>query len=294
MHHNLLHTTNPIHEWEHAPGSFDELLISWNARRPERGHFALDVSVLQGVWSSWLPYAEWGDNFQRGFVEQADGIRVDQDTVEAPGSRAFRIRVRAENGASMQEMRALHVCASCKQRAEVFAVPDKSLHLPVPPISQMALDDPRRKRLCSPTSLTALLRYFAPHNKFQPLAIADKVWDAGSDIYGNWVLNVAEGYAQLGGEYFCWAERLLNLKALFERLPVAISVRGPLAGSAEAYASGHLLVVKGFDAEKGEVLCMDPAFPTDAETDIRYPINDLDAAWQRRGRIAYVFRPSFA
>ena len=71
-----------------------------------------------------------------------------------------------------------------------------------------------------------------------------------------------------------------------------ISVRGPLPGSALPYKSGHLLVVIGFDAEEKEVICMDPAFNTNAETRVRYKLYDLLQAWKRRKNVAYTFSSS--
>ncbi len=68
-----------------------------------------------------------------------------------------------------------------------------------------------------------------------------------------------------------------------------VSVRGPLINSATPYARGHLLVVIGFNPEKGEVICMDPAFPTDEKTHVRYPLADFLQAWERRGNLAYLF-----
>jgi hypothetical protein len=160
----------------------------------------------------------------------------------------------------------------------------------------MALSDPRNKRLCSPTALTAVIRFLAPQHSLDPLQTAERVWDQTSDIYGNWALNVAEGYAQLQGKLFCWAERLSRfeqvLSSLHQKLPLVLSVRGPLPGSALPYENGHLLVVKGFNADTKQVLCMDPAFETDAKTDVAYDLAPFIAAWQRRGQLAYVFVPS--
>jgi hypothetical protein len=295
-HHILPPNPFPSYEWgvENIP-PFKELLISWNALRPTLGHYAIDVAVLRNEsWSSWLPYAEWGVNFQRGFVLEKESVRVDQDTVMVASARGFRIRVRAEEGAAMETFRALHVCAN--ERKEGAKTPLISISLQVPLLSQMALQDPRRKRLCSPTSLTAVLRFLRPQHLLDPLQMAERVWDQTSDIYGNWVLNVAEGYAQLQGKWFCWAERLSGfdsvLASLHQKVPLVLSVRGPLLGSAQLYERGHLLVVKGCDAEARKVLCMDPAFETDAKTDVTYDLDDFIAAWQRRGRLAYVFSPT--
>ena len=55
------------------------------------------------------------------------------------------------------------------------------------------------------------------------------------------------------------------------------------------YEEGHLIVVKGYDASKKRVLCMDPAYPTNAETNVEYPYEAFMDAWGRRRRLAYLF-----
>jgi hypothetical protein len=34
---------------------------------------------------------------------------------------------------------------------------------------------------------------------------------------------------------------------------------------------------------------MDPAFPADHQTHVRYPLPEFLEAWNRRGRVAYIF-----
>lgn len=48
--------------WEHVcEQSFDELFLSWNGRRPERGEWKFWVCLLlQGRWTAPMPYAYWG------------------------------------------------------------------------------------------------------------------------------------------------------------------------------------------------------------------------------------------
>jgi hypothetical protein len=91
-------------------------------------------------------------------------------------------------------------------------------------------------------------------------------------------------------------ERLLDFEALYQQLdrgvPVIVSVRGPLPGSASPYAKGHLLVVRGYDASSQKVLCMDPAFPADEKTLVSYELSDFIQAWDRRGNLAYILVPS--
>ena len=301
MHHHFFGTLSDAssHEWRHStPTPFNELIVSWNSERPAQGHFAIELSVHSNdAWSPWLRTAEWGASSQRGFVASAEFVSVNQDTIALTQGRygsAFAVRVLAKEGASLHALRALHVCASSLPHVASWTPIDTlgSGVLPVCGLSQMALADPRKARVCSPTSLTAVLRFLCSALAVDPIQFAESAWDADSDIFGNWSLNVAAAAALLGAKWACWAERLSGFGAALQHLqagtPVVISVRGPLVVSAELYQSGHLLVVKGFDAPRREVLCMDPAFPSDAATDVRYPLEALLAAWERRGRLAYV------
>jgi hypothetical protein len=105
------------------------------------------------------------------------------------------------------------------------------------------------------------------------------VHDQTFDIYGNWVFNTA------ATEKFR-VTRLASFEELYTHLPAVVSVQGPLEGAPLPYLSGHLLVVRGWEA--GRVLVMDPAFPTHEETLTSYPIESFLAAWDRRRRLAYI------
>jgi hypothetical protein len=291
------------YEWEsQSITAFNELLISWNSSRPEQGHYSVQVSVKNEAWSPWMPYAEWGQAHQRSFIwkDVQQNVEIYQDAVALkqghPGT-AFKVRVCAEEGATLEGLRSLHVCAS--QGADIydtaFQADTESIALEVNGVSQMALDDPRAHRLCSPSSTTAVLHYLLQDPSIHPLDFAEASWDGGFDIFGNWVLNVAEAsHCSQDSGLVCWVERYSSFQPILEGLyagfPSVISIRGPITGSAQPYKEGHLLVIIGFDTSTQEVLCMDPAFPTDEDTLVRYDIQDLLRAWERRGRIAYVFR----
>ena len=107
------------------------------------------------------------------------------------------------------------------------------------------------------------------------------------------MFNAAQAAVELGPNWNCWVERLSSFNDIYGRLhqgtPVIVSIRGPLPKSALPYAKGHLIAVVGYDPEKKEVICMDPAFPKNAQTLIGYNASDFIQAWNRRGKIAYVF-----
>ncbi len=282
---------------------FEELLITWNASRPTRGHYSIYVSVKTGNWSPWLLYATWGNAFQKGTVSTLENlpVRVYQDaveTLEGALGNGFKVKIIAEKGADISGLKSIHVCSS-KPNSMVVSSQcidiTKSYQLAVNGLSQMALIDERGNRLCSPTSTTAVIRFLKNEDTLDPIQFAENVWDASFDIFGNWVFNVAEAYNQIkDASISCWVERLTGFQNILERLqegfPVVISVRGPLTGSAQSYKSGHLLAVIGFDSKTREVICMDPAFDKNSETQVRYNLEDLVTAWNRRKNVAYIFR----
>lgn len=292
---SMLHRNLIEEEWEEENLlPFDELMLSWNAKRPCKGRLLFYVSVKHDEWSPWLLYASWGSHGQSSFKDQKPPVQIYQDAVEIKEKKAtgFKIRVVAEEGASLKSIW-LHVYTN----GDKIPLLGKSflgstISLSVPRISQMKVNHKRYADLCSPTSITAAVRYLANDPSIEVIEVAEKVWDSGFDLFGNWVFNVAQGSTYLN-EWHCWVERLNGFdaiyKCLLEKIPVVVSVRGPLPGSALPYARGHLLVVRGFDRENQKVLCMDPAFSQDSETYVSYDLLDFIEAWNRRGNVAYIF-----
>lgn len=281
---------------------FDELLITWNIDNFHKGHYAVYASVkIDNKWSDYLLYAIWGNNEKKSFCSKGEkrDVRVCQDAVAVLNSKkgeAFKIKIIAKDGAAIKNLKKIHVCASYLPLIGYKAFDEKAqdISLEVKGLSQMALKDERNHRLCSPTSTTAVIKYLNNESNLHPIEFAEKIWDSGFDIFGNWVFNAAQAYSELKNEdYSCWAERLKDfsdvLFLLHKGLPVVISIRGPLPKSAKPYASGHLLVIKGYDSKTKEVICMDPAFDKDEDTSVKYNLNDLLIAWERRKNIAYIF-----
>lgn len=287
-------------EWrEENIAPFDELILTWNGSRPIQGNYQIYVSLKAEEWSPYLLYATWGADHQMSFLSVVEGcpVRAYQDAVEVlRGQKAtgFQIKIVGENGAELQCLRSLHVFTNDRSRAPfenyLFS---ESMHLDVQGLSQRNLPHPRAMDLCSPTSTSAVVRYLLNKSDLDPVSFAQRAWDQGFDIFGNWVLNVVEASNLLGGSWDCWVERLSGFADIYaklkEKTPVVVSVRGPLVGSALPYGKGHLLVVMGFDAQNQQVLCMDPAFPTKEETLVSYPLQDFLEAWGRRGFISYIF-----
>lgn len=156
---------------------------------------------------------------------------------------------------------------------------------------------------CSPTSTSMLLAYWADQldaaglreTPPQAAAACHDVTYAGT---GNWPFNTAHAAAMDGGRLHAMVTRLSSF-AQVERLvgagvPVAISIAyapGELGSSPIASTDGHLIVVRGFSAQ-GDVVCNDPAFPSDASVMVTYDRAQLTKAWQHSMGTTYVVWPN--
>ena len=273
-----------------------ELLFSFNALLPAQGYYYFYLRVRSGGWSDWQYIAAWGDSFRGTVVTENEFFSFASDTLTAKTPYdAFEVKVCTLHGASLRNIKHLYAatCIGLPQSTLQGAEQFKSVQLPCTPgYSQMVLDHPRHKDLCSPTSVTNVLAYLL-NEPIAPLLVASIAHDDTADIYGNWMLNAAAAYAVSGGKCPCHVQRLSGFAEVIELLtlgrPVVVSIKGPLPGSATPYANGHLMMVYGYDAATQEVLCIDSAFPTDEGTRVRYKLNDFLQAWARRGNLAYVF-----
>ncbi len=282
---------------------FTQLLFSWNAIRPSKGYFIFSVQVRDAQskkWTPWYKMIEWGCcGVQRSFKSDAHaGIEYVHVRLET-GARcvdAFRIKIESADDAPLSNMASVSVALS---NFNLFLPEDTtgyktalSLKIEgVPTFSQFLLDHPRNAGLCSPTSSAMVSSYWLKHI-VDPLEFAEGSYDYGLEAYGSWPFNTAHMYEVSRGLISSYVCRLPSFNYLYQylkkRVPVIVSVRGPLEGSATPYANGHLLVVIGFDSETQEVICHDPAFDSLSTVLKRYPLAQFLSAWERRHRLAYI------
>jgi hypothetical protein len=299
--------------WEEPQTSpFDELIVSWNAKRPDTGKILICVSVFhqQGnkwKWSTWHKLAAWGPDSQRSFFDKRNYFvhtnytRVEvKHKAKACGFRIKAIFCDGANPGSLKAFFANHANLSKARASNSYFNKPTVLIKGVPCQSQMVLDHPRFTDLCSPTSLSIVVNYFRrilygemalPMEDFV-VDFAEKVRDQGNlDIYGNWILNVPQAYDATHGGVFYTVQRLNGFSDLYDllkqKIPVVVSVRR-LRGGATPYAHGHLLVVVGWNNARQRVLCVDPAFKGSKNTQKAYPLKSFIQAWGSSTNLSYV------
>lgn len=273
---------------------FDELLASWSGKRPKKGFFKFEISIYSNNrWSAWVPYAEWNSTQQHLY-----GIQSSRDIpnfLKGKQASGFRVRLTAHQGASLKSIRAVHVTTTDNRTHSIAShIPlSSSLLLNVPKFSQIALEHVDSTRICSPIATAAAVSYLASSEQLNLIEFMKSVFEPRAQLYGAWVLNTAQAAHELDNGWYCYVTRLNSIQAIIDQLnrkyPVVVSIQGPIPGSARPYESGHLLVIRGYDAINKKVLCMDPAFPTNDETYVAYNVEDFLTAWRRRNGLAYIF-----
>ena len=281
---------------------FTQLIFSWNAIRPKEGYFSFYVQVRDAQsrrWGVWHHMADWGAHVQKSYLSKSDGsssfvhVRLEMDNKSL--ADAFRIKIVPRQDASLS---LIHSCAVALSDFNSFKTEQivsgelPSIHIKgVPTIAQFALEHEEHSRMCSPVSCTMLIHYLMGEYK-DPLIFAAQAFDKGLGVYGSWPYNIAHAFECCAGRIHFFVSRMNSFIDLHEQLmkgiPVVVSVRGNLPGALKPFPHGHLLLVVGWDNEKREVLCHDPAAESDEKVFKHYPIADFLRAWECSHRLSYV------
>lgn len=286
---------------------FTQLIFSWNAKRPSKGHYSFWVSARDAKtkqWGSWHRMIDWGAGVQRSYLSKSSDSfshyqHVRLEIADNTHADAFRVRIQAHDAADFLNVHAFAVSTSnfndfqSEDLSELTKLGSVMVD-GVPKLSQFLLDHPKNDSLCSPTS-TTMLSSFLCGKQIDPLEFADQAYDEGLGVFGSWPFNTAHAFEQCRGSFLFFTARLNSFARLHQRLqqglPVVVSVRGPLEGAALPYKNGHLIVVVGWDAKKQEVICHDPAFKKLKEVTRRYSAREFMQAWERSKRLAYIAEP---
>ncbi len=290
---------------------FTQLIVSFNAERPTDGSFEFFLRVHarnknDNEWEPWIKIATWSDSVQKSFFSKTSDmtfnyVRLEMNVTlfdEGYGD-GFQVKVEKTKAASLDSVKGLFVCASNYKEFKPERPYLASKGLPsvrvkgVPKKSQKLIDHPRIGALCSPTTLSMVLE-FLTREPIDPLETARNVYDEGLDVFGSWPFNMAYAFEKANGDFFFYVARLSSfaqLHRMLSSMPVGLSVRGSIKGARKNYPSGHFLVVVGYDADKKQVICFDPAFDTLDKVEVAYDIAEFLPAWERSNRLIYRVRP---
>jgi len=285
---------------------FNQLIFSWNSLRPIKGYFTFSGQTRDAKtkkWGPWYKMSEWGADVARSFIQKGTNgsgffhVRLETGTALAD---AFRIKVETKDGALSSSLKSINVCTANFEKFKSEPVTQELFQLPsikvagVPRISQYELAHPHSDRICSPTSCAMLTSYLLG-TLIDAHTFAQGAFDHGLGKYGSWPFNIAHAFDVCQGNILFAVTRLDSFKNLHQllakKLPVVVSVRGPLEGAPGAYAQGHLLLVIGWDAQTQRVICHDPAHALHEQTESYYKIESFLTAWERSRRLAYIAQP---
>lgn len=284
---------------------FNQLIVSFNADIPDDGKLIFSGRVHYhdtDTWSLWhnmIEYSRMGCKTLYG--KHDDGLTYSYVRLELPQKRyadGFQIKVEAEHNAPLSAVKMLTVSISNlsqfeNERAASYKLEESVYIHEVPAWSQMTLDHPDSRVLCSPTALCAQASFIS-QKLFNPLDFAHGVYDYGLKVYGSWPCNTAYAFNATQGEHFFHVQRLHDfhelLSLLRKDIPVVVSVRGSLPGAPKSYPGGHLIIIVGYDAKKQLVLCHDSAVIPELHGSLlkKYPLSAFLSAWENSQRLSYI------
>ncbi len=287
--------------------AFTQLVVSWNAQKPKKGHFVFHVQVRENKtkkWGKWHCMYEWGHNKQRSHYSKSDETSSYHHVrLEAEKNKTldgFHIKVVGKNE-NISLIHGLFANASDEKEfsSEVATITKHpslhSVHVKnVGKIAQLGIKHKDAPRICSPSSC-AMVYQFLKKQRHNVQTCMQSVFDYGLKTYGSWPFNVSHLFDISGGSVYVWVQRLCSFSDLHTHLdnnvPVIVSVRGALPGALKHFTYGHLLVVVGFDARTKQVICHDPACYEIDHVEKRYALKDFVVAWEKSRRLVYCVAP---
>jgi Peptidase_C39 like family len=296
-----------------TPFAFDQLIASWNATTPA-GTW-IDVQMRASGASrptKFYTFAIWssGDDTIHRTTErgQRDGDgRVNVDTFEAgPGApelTSYELRLILHRAAGVAATPTVALLAAVTSRVSLPSLPSAfggvARDLDVPMLSQETHTghypeyDGGGEAWCSPSSTAMVLAFWktgpsvtdlaafpgASHADGQVDHAARFTYDWSYEGAGNWPFNTAYA-AQYGVEGFVTRLRSLTEAERFiaAGIPLIASINGVLPGFLFTSTNGHLLVIRGFDAN-GDVITNDPAVRSNAQARKVYPRLEFETVW---------------
>jgi hypothetical protein len=290
-----------------SPMAGDEVVASWNALTPEAAYLKIEVRAwYPNRATKYYAMGLWSANTNRyprasvpGQKDEAGDVSTDTLILKQASER-LQIRVTLGGDKGQQpKLKFLSLCLTDTKAKPRALPPNRAAWgktLPVPERSQMAY--PNGKVLCSPTTVSMIMTYWAQTLKRPELDhdvpdIVRAIYDPQFQGTGNWPFNTAYAGAYEG--MTAYVTRLSDLSEVEDWIaagvPLALSVCSDRLHHRGAGPNGHLIVCAGFTRD-GDPVVNDPG----SSRNIRrvYPRQDLIYAWASSRNAVYILYPEKA
>lgn len=266
--------------------NFKELVMSWNVLDLDEARIQFMVAIgNENEMSDWMTMGYWEDNNHQSVASQNNdfaSVSIDTLTNKNVSSNTFvAVRFVVTPNGSTPKIKNISLTTKPTSTSKVAfnEIDLKEITLDVPQINQMSIPT-IGNRICSPTSLAMILKYY--EKDVTATSVAEAVYDRRWKAYGNWALNASyAGHQGLNGR----VEFVTSTTALRDYInagiPLALSIKttskSQLTGSPMAYPSGHLIVLVGFTQINGvwHGVVNDPAVYNDNNVRRNYPLSQL-------------------
>jgi hypothetical protein len=283
---------------------FTEVIVSWNAKLPEQAYLIVEARALhEGTATKYYTMGVWSRHSathpQTSVPDQSDQdgtVATDTLLLRQPATR-FQLRVTVGCKAKTEPLLKYLGVSLCDASARLLSLaPNRAAWgktIAVPERSQMAY--PNGKVLCSPTTVSMLLSYWAarleqPELDKQVPEVAEGVYDLAWKGTGNWCFNVA--YAGSSPGIRAYVTRLADVSEIetwiSAGIPIGLSVDYDRLRAKGPGPNGHLVVCVGFTST-GDVIINDPG--TSEHVRKVFPRNQLVDAWSCSHNTAYLIYP---
>ncbi len=269
---------------------FDRGLPSWNGHTPnDNSSFRVLMRFYKDSWSPWLTVGYWKEYIWSSYgTTNFTGGKIDYDYVVLNSFyNKWQFKVEMERTNINEPSPSIHKLSfSVSDQRTTDGVNISNIVNDIPPeifiqtehFYQYAIDDNFGGDICSPTSVSMVLRSF--DIEVDPRQFAMDNYDPQWGIYGMWpraVQNAAE-YNLNGAvtRYRSWSDAYDVLAANGR---IVMSVGPPLY-------TGHLMMLAGFDNE-GNPLVHDPARSNGYG--YKFSKTALSESWFAKGGISYTF-----
>ena len=283
---------------------WDQLIASWNAETPDGAYLKIEARAIYPAGpTKYYTMGLWSTNPSRCPRESvlhqkdADGdVATDTLMLKRPWDRfQIRLTLGGDHGQRPKlKFLGLDLTDSTVQSSVLPSNPQAlGKTLSVPQRTQM--DYPNGRVLCSPTTVSMIMAYWARQLKRPELdhdvpEIADAIYDAKWKGTGNWPFNTA--YAGSYPGIRAYVTRMSDLAEVEDWIaagvPVGLSVCADRLHHRGPGPNGHLVVCVGF-TENGDPVVNDPG----SSRIIRrvYPRKDLLYAWAYSHNAVYLIYP---